>query len=378
MYISKELNGVSGANAATKLHLACIEHIVGKDNVYLADVSWNKPYETENAIADGKYQGKKEHLKRNFQLNTVYMSDRVIKDICEKIYEKSIDVVFIDDSIFGKLVKAIKKKYPKIYVITFYHDVKRNLYPQWLKEKGMSFLTECIAGIHNEKLNQKYSDVNITLNKRENDLYKKFYHKDSEYLLPVSVKDPGVPDVVFNRSSDSQKLRLLFVGKYYYPNVKGIKWFCEQVLTELDDNYELQIVGYGMEKIKDLPADDRIKLIGAVDDLNEVYRNADVIIGPIFDGAGMKVKTAEAFSYGKRFVGTNESLTGYETIIEGCGLTDKIIACNDADSFKEALKNAYKENISSFEEDIYRMYGNYFSEKACERVLRTILSASEV
>lgn len=374
MFVSKELNGVSGANAGTKMHLHTIQKIVGINNVYVVDISWNKAKEETNYVAFGKYKGKIEHLIRNLQGNTVYISNKIIKEICRRISREKIDVVFIDDSIIGRLAKKIKQQHKEIPVISFYHDVKINLYPQWLKEKGIRFVTECLTGIYNERLNQKYCDINVTLNDRENEVFKKHYHRYSDYLLPVSLDNPGRP----KEKKDRQDLhKILFVGKYYYPNVKGIEWFCKNVLSRLDNCYQLIVVGYGMEKLQNSIIDSRVSIRGAVSDLTSVYREADIVIGPIFDGAGMKVKTAEAFSYGKAFVGTAESLIGYKSNINKLQLGNLIVEANSPDSFADAIKELIRNGASEFNESIYEMYLTYYSDLAAEKMLREILSNAQ-
>lgn len=55
--------------------------------------------------------------------------------ICKTIKERNIKIVFIEDSVFGNLVKKVKQEFPKVQVVTFYHDIKADLYPQWMKKE---------------------------------------------------------------------------------------------------------------------------------------------------------------------------------------------------------------------------------------------------
>src|SRR5215211_106650 len=103
----------------------------------------------------------------------------------------------------------------------------------------------------------------------------------------------------------------LFVGGAFYANQSGIKWFVENVVPEV--SIKTCIVGKGLEALRgELERDGKVEVVGAVDELGHWYRNAKVVIAPIFDGSGMKTKVAEALMYGKRIIGTREAFSGYE------------------------------------------------------------------
>lgn len=51
----------------------------------------------------------------------------------------------------------------------------------------------------------------------------------------------------------------------------------------------------------------------------EYIYNADFLIAPIFEGSGMKLKTAEALMYGKTVFGTTEAFEGYDVDYEQVG-----------------------------------------------------------
>jgi glycosyltransferase involved in cell wall biosynthesis len=75
----------------------------------------------------------------------------------------------------------------------------------------------------------------------------------------------------------------------------------------------MQIVGKGMEKLKD--ADwmrPDIEVLSNVPDLDPLFEAADIMVLPIFKGSGMKVKTCESMMFGKNIIGTPEAWSGYE------------------------------------------------------------------
>lgn len=70
------------------------------------------------------------------------------------------------------------------------------------------------------------------------------------------------------------------------------------MMVDQDPELKLIIGGTVCEKI---PKDkySNIGLLGRVDSLDNFYRQGDVVINPVSQGTGLKIKTFEALSYGK-------------------------------------------------------------------------------
>lgn len=373
MFIARTFNNKNGASVLTDIHYNAIKKIVGDENLFTIDLSPGDPLKKLNYIAYGKAKNKLQKIWRGLEGNTEYISNKIIDDILNIIILNKIDVVFIDDSIFGRLTMLIKKKTPKVKVIAFYHDIKRDLYRQRLKEEGIRVLHQYRTITRNEYLNQKYADLNITLNERESKSFKKFYNKSSNFEMPIFVKHPSqLNNRLLQTSPD--KCHLLFVGTFYKPNQEGIRWFCREVFPHLDEIFELWIVGMGLEILRDELETSRIKVFGTVDSLELYYRSSDIVVAPIFSGAGMKVKTAEAFSYGKCFVGSSESLEGYwENIPEICK-NKNIFLCDEAVDYINIINGLGKNNVLKECKEIYDLYWSKYSEEAAISNLSAVLN----
>lgn len=373
LYIASEFGITNGTNTNMMMHYKAIIESVGADNVFTVDLnSGGKQILTKKFRAYTKPESKKEKIKRIVQLNTRYMSKEIAEQICEIIKTEHIEIVFVDDSILGVCIRTIKRRCSDVYVVAFYHDVKKNLYNQWLKERGISFLKEYIPGLYNEKLTARYADSNITLNKRESAELMKAYHKKASAELPVGIAE--VPSYE-NTEVRTDITKILFVGAKYYPNQYGIRWFCENVLPQISQKCELTIVGRGMEIMKEELEKDNIHVIGGVDNLIPYYQEADVVIAPIFDGAGMKVKSAEALAYGKRFYATKESLIGYiDNVPENCN--DLIVECNTPEEFIDAFSKI-KQGSPKWNPAVRKYFDEFFSEKAIIKRISEILSLGE-
>ena len=375
------LEEASGATSVAKTHLEVLKVAFGNDNVLT--IALVGPSSVE-AISDDNVEVigvPANPLFRSMNLllgNTGKITNKITKYIRNIIVDKNIELIFFDDSIYGKQIKELKKIYPNKLFVSYYHDVKRNLCIQWIKNNF--FKTPVFLSlIHNERLTQKYATYNLVLNEREKKEFIKYYRHEPEAIFPVVLPTPEIDEVdvlcneIYNRS---KPFEITFVGGYYYPNIKGIDWFVSNVLPNLEGAVHLTVVGNNMDRIaKSYAGNEAITIQGRVEDLKPYYLNADVIIGPIFEGAGMKVKTAEALSYGKYFVGTSESLVGYTEYLT-CALFNKFIfCCNDANSFVEILNKMINGTIQTtkFCKLSHKYFEEHFSVESAARLLLEIV-----
>ena len=169
---------------------------------------------------------------------------------------------------------------------------------------------------------------------------------------------------------------MLFVGSSYYPNVIGIRWFVKNVLPELDKNIQLIIVGRGLEFLKKEFQDSRVNVVGTVETPVPYYLDADIFIAPLFDGGGMKVKSIEAISYGKCFVGTEESLHGFWEEFSDSVRNKFIYKVNTKEEWiaiinKLATQDTYKFNKTVFN-DFYSHFSYETMKKSFEEQLKRI------
>lgn len=274
-----------------------------------------------------------------------YLNKKAVTRIIETIQEKDVSIVYIDNSISGQLVKRIKEKYTDITIIAFFHDIE---IVKMREDKDVSFLRKMILPIfyRNERLTVEFADRTIVLNERDKKQYEKEYQKAPDAIVPISI--PEILNLPFNvKHKENERLQLLFVGVEYGPNLSGVRWFLNNVLPDITCDFVFNIVGYNMEKYRKEfeECSDKVHVIGTVESLREWYVNADLIVAPIFEGGGMKVKTAEALSYGKHFVGCTESLEGYWEGMPKVFWNKKIFKCDDPKDFAKAINRLANEEF---------------------------------
>lgn len=359
LFLSDVLNEISGAGNLSRIHRDALLQLFGKENFFEVSLAAVNDKDEFHFRSYKQVNGLYKKVLNIFHCLPLKMNPEVGKYVVNIINENDIDILFVDNSIYGKTLCYIKKKVPRLKVISFYHDVKRELYKQWLKERGIKYFPWFCIGIYGEYLNQKYSDINIVLNQRETELYRRYYKKYPEAVIPISVNEPSV--YCCNPMKRKIDVNMLFIGAYYEPNLIGLDWFINNVFPELPNNYILTVVGRDMERVSDIykKYGPRIRIVGTVNDLENYYQESNCVIAPIFDGGGMKVKTAEAFSYGKPFIGTLESLEGYLENIPNHLLGAKVFCCVNKDEMVKAIKSI---SVSDgYDDEIKSIYTKYYS-----------------
>ncbi len=250
--------------------------------------------------------------------------------ILELIDENDIDVVFLSTSSLGRVARSIKKRYPNVVIISFYHNIEKFYAKEQIKVSGIKKVFTYLNLSFNESLMSQYADFHVVLNKRDATLLNQYYGKKADLIVPINYEDRFIEG--FSNTSNNNPKVALFVGSAFFANVEGMRWFLKEVKPFI--NSRLIIVGKGMEKYKAEFRCEGVDVLGFVEDLDELYIQADYVVLPIFSGGGMKTKTAEALMFGKTILGTKEAFEGYENMNKSFA-----IECNDSTSFLDAIKN---------------------------------------
>lgn len=287
--------------------------------------------------------------------------------IVERIDAAAIDTIWLDGSNLGPIATMVRRRRPRVRVVTFCHNVEARFFlGAWRRGRSPRTLGVLLANYQAERAALRSSSAVIALNRRDSELLRRVYRRPADHLLPLAVADQ------LNGPMDERPVAddapLLFVGGAFYANRAGIEWFGRTVAPALP--IRTQVVGHGMDACRDLLARaGTIDVIGAVDDLEPVYRRARAVIAPIFDGSGMKTKVAEALMFGKRVIGTREAFTGYEAIAGRIGWM-----CETAADFAAAVAQATTLPLKTLDPGLRRLYEAGFSRQATTRRIAAILA----
>jgi glycosyltransferase involved in cell wall biosynthesis len=351
LYIGRNTNNLLkvGGNIGRKIHEDALEEIFG-DRI-------------DKYLLDYKKNSLKTYFYKICFLYFPEISPAIFTNIKNKIEKVQPQIVFIESSQYGSIVKYIKKKFPAICIITFFHNIELQYAMSFLSLFNIkSWLFYRMSQV-NEAQTIKYSDKYIVLNYRDANLLQQLYKRNADCILPVSFKDVldiNKIDKIKEESYFINKHECLFVGMNFEANIQGLNWFIKKVLPFVD--VHLRIIGAGMSKV--FSNTDKITVMDYVDDLSEYYLDTDFIIEPIFDGGGMKTKTAEAMMWGKAIIGTDEAFCGYE-IDNISGL----YRCNTDQEMIEKIQSIYNDNIVNFNVPIRELFLEKYSFKNTLQIL---------
>jgi len=274
--------------------------------------------------------------------------------LLDRIATARIDTVFLDGSNLGAAAAAIKATAPSVRIVTFFHNVEARFF--WGSLKARQTLRACAVLLANfvaERKAVRASDVLICLSERDSGQLERLYGRRADVVMPIVLTDT-LPTKALGRMLTGKRFAL-FVGGSFYANVDGIRWFARHVAPHT--TLHTVVVGRGMEALADEFADNpAIMFAGAVDDLASWYRDAYVVIAPIFDGSGMKTKLAEALMHGKHVIGTPESFSGYDPAVLASGWT-----CTSAAQFLTATTDATAMDLPAYDPAMRTLYERFHS-----------------
>ena len=293
------------------------------------------------------------------------LDETTIALIIQRIKRANSGKVFIDGSNLGEVARVIKNSCPDVEIFTFFHNVEaRFFFGAFKQSSSIHAFAVFFVNYLAERKSVKYSDHIICLSKRDSLLLKRWYGKLANHIAPMSIQDKYTNK---NTITEPQTKFALFVGGDFYANLAGIKWFAENVAPYIQ--IRVCIVGRGMERaIGELEMNKNFEVIGEVDNLEQWYLDSYFVIAPIFDGSGMKTKTAEALMFGKKIIGTPEAFSGYEGITNEVGRV-----CNSADEFIDAINNADTMVSHRFDSKLRKIYENKYSYSSAKIRLERIL-----
>lgn len=312
--------------------------------------------EMENSELHVFTSGEDESFWNRMSIRVFGVSIGTLLDLARmtKKTSKEEAIFWFDRSTFGILnlfIRAINRK-AKIY--TFFHNDEvmyfGSMYKYLRKSSVHLLFLVRVKQILSIKLSHKLFFISDS---EMNSLGK----SGSAYLFPPCWKDEK------NMAEIQKPSFVLIVGSNFYANAHGFSWYCENIAQKISG--ETVFVGRGIDQI--VGSSKRVKVFSDVEDILEFYRNAGLVAVPIFIGAGLKVKLAEALHYGLKVVATEEAVLGLAN-------KEKYI---ESGQLIVSSENQFAEKIERALESPYRRFLlNDFSESYCfEKFRRDFFSA---
>lgn len=299
------------------------------------------------------------------------LSPAVIAELLDTIRKQGVGTVFIDGSNLGKAAKCIRKAFPEIKIVTFFHNVETVFFwGGFLQNMSLRALAVCLINFIAERKSARFSDRLICLSERDSAMLMKVHGRAATDISAIALKDSLRQDSVRPPMPGSERYAL-FVGGVFYANLSGITWYARHVAPHI--GIKTYVVGRGFENYRDeLERHGNIEVIGGVDGVAQWYEGAEFVVAPIFGGSGMKTKVAEALMFGKIVIGTPESFSGYENIVNRAGCS-----CETAEEFITAIEAVSAMHKPGFDRELRSRFLEQYSCEAARKRIAGIMARAQ-
>lgn len=304
------------------------------------------------------------------------------KNLKDIILSTEPDVIILGNSRLGFISKEIKRIRPKTYIITHYDNVEYDYVDSYfLGMKGIkNFVKKSIEKIavkRDEKNSVYSSDLNLLLTKRDRIRLEKIYKKENlqSSIIPICLKEITQD---FNLRNN-EGVNLFFIGSLWYKsNVVSIEWFLDYVWRGIKEKYPNSTLTIGGNKPSEklslkLNADSSIRFFPNFDKAENILFNNSISISPIQKGAGMKTKIAEALSMGFPVIASEESLVGYEEVLEDPLSRCVIFKAESQVDYLESLDRIMKGNFDLLSDKCKYLFRRYYSMERAYMQVEVIL-----
>lgn len=136
-------------------------------------------------------------------------------------------------------------------------------------------------------------------------------------LVPMMLPVPQI-------AHDIQKqFDILYVASDNPSNQESVTWFFSEVYPQLPQAISIIVIGRITNYFSDFP---NVTKVLFAEDLSHYYNRAKVVICPMLQGTGVKIKVVEALAYGLPVVCTTRGIDGLPNKIRnGCMVADNAV-----------------------------------------------------
>ena len=298
------------------------------------------------------------------------------KSVVDQIDTIRYDCCFMDFGIYDFVVDWAHKK--GLPIIVRAHNIERDYYKHIdairnRKRSLYGYIFWKYTARAEKKCIQRADKV-LAITQSDRNRLIELYGEHAEIdLLPVCVKHFDK-----KRVEELPEPFISITGQFSLgPNSEGTIWFLKNVWSNLSeditDKYSLVIAGYKPNKeIKELAESlKNVYLYDTPDYIDAYYLQATAYIAPIFYGAGMKVKIAEALSCGLPVVTTEHAFSGYEVA------ETLVSVCKNEEEFIEKLNHILSmgvEESGEMRERILDTFEKYFSLESSSTIMEDVVT----
>ncbi|PPS43122.1 glycosyltransferase family 4 protein [Chroococcidiopsis sp. TS-821] len=306
--------------------------------------------------------------KRQRQLaNTDFFSQfhqDYFRNVCQNLKPDAIIIEYIR---LAYLVQGLDKFEARPLTLIDTHDVGHQRY-QIFQANGES---EIKITAEEEKEILSIFDVIIAIQNQDKETF--------QQMLPehrvIQVGYPCEPKK--HEFKDKLPINITYIAGPNASNKRAIAHFLKKVWLKLIAKFQhkikLHIVGRICEELTDVEIPARVQLTGWVDEVESVYKEADIVINPVYFGTGLKIKNVEALCHAKPLVTTTVGAEGLEH-----GTNQAFLVSDRPEETYEQLSTLIEneELRKQYSEKAYTFACENFTEDEVYRELYQVLKSS--
>lgn len=334
-------------------HVTCF---VLKQQEIKNDISFDTEVYPDKIIFSSYFNPKKNILQVIFDyfsrmlppLVSYYFSDSISKELKSLIHNNKFNYLIFEHLHLSEYGKILCNEFPSIPNYLFHHNIESDLYFSFFKNSSLFkkpyFLINFLLTRNYEKRIYKYFNTNIFISQNDMIKAKKLSNEifNCVHLMP-SVNIDKYNFKLFNKSEQTIQIGFL-ASMDYKPNIEGAIWFMKNVLPKLESsniNYKFYLVGKNPNDDLLLLKNKNTIITGWVESDVDFYHKMDLIICPIFSGAGIKIKVLNALSCGKVVIATSKAVEG----ISGLNHNKHFLKANSSNSFFDFILKYYNDDL---------------------------------
>lgn len=185
---------------------------------------------------------------------------------------------------------------------------------------------------------------------------------------------PNIPMIHTDKVVHTEQ-NVLFIGRLdWKPNREGLIHFIEICWTKIIEkcpNVKFFVAGKGLSEndYKLISSYKNIELLGFVSDIYDFYSKGNIIVAPIYSGAGTNIKVIEAMAMAKACVITPSATRGFEHILQH---EKNAIIVNNDDEFIESVVKLINdaENVVSLSKNAMETIGTEYSQAFLNGIIK--------
>ena len=308
-------------------------------------------------------------------MSTTTIYDAFIKS-AKEVDWSGYDCVVIDATRYLFAVKYAKRYELPVFIRVFNAEVDY-LNAKFGANKTLIQEYVCMAAKRAETLVCDLADGFIFLTQNDKSRFFELYGRCSgrDSIIPICLEEKLKRS---DKKYECEKVSLLATGSLWLkPNQDGILWFICEVLPVIRESYPLvsmTVAGsHPSRTFIDRCSKSGVRVAESPDEneMDRLFLSSDIYVAPILDGAGMKVKVAEALSRGLPVAATPHALIGYHGIQGFLCVASGVSSLEFANSVCKLVDNLKNPLLQPHE--IQNLFNEHYSMEASAIRFREVI-----